>query len=906
MKRTRCTVRAARLKRGRMVAFAVAAMMAGGSASAVPGNDTCTGATPILSASFEEHLLLGNSAINNDVVAGGCSSTFIGRGIWYTYTPTQTSFVTLTFNITVTPPDTLTTTNGGRFISVYSSTGVCTGLAIATPCVNTLSNASISTSSFTAAAGTTYYIAVGSARVGSALPPSATYNFSFNAVALPPPPTNDECGGAVPLSSAMSSWTIDASGSADDAMNSSCGPTAKRGVWYRYDSMFAGRATFNFDSLGAVATDTGKNVSVYTGTCGMLTPVPNTNYNTAFAGSSSTCQTATGINTPARFTFDVSPGVTYYILAASGTGSASYPPGAEYTLSFEAVPAPINDTCVQATAISSLPYSATVNVGGATNSMLNLVPFSHVEPIADIWYTYTPTSDQMVKVNWSGPYQALNQSVPLDYYKGAGTAVYTGACGSLKPVGQLVGTPDEAVVVLRGGTTYFFMMGRRNRHTTSSPIWPVYAEDTYTFEITTVPGTPPAASPNDNCENALPITSFPLSETVNVIANNDDAVGPVCFPYSSNASTGPEIWTSGVWYTYTPPVDQFITGGPLAAENCDVIFYTGSCGSLTPVGCDGRTIGRTLSAGTTYFIYVATFPAGQFFTPRLIGQEYSFIVDVSTPPANDLCANAKTVPSLPYADTVDIGAAGNDSAGASCSGGAGSTGRGVWYRYTAPSNGPAIKPMAVWNSHGGPVRGAISVFDGGCGGSLITCGDPGSSAFFEAEAGQTYATLVGDYGNQSYYLENGPFDSTIEFYPAIPSDNLACSTAYEVTSFPFEAAADSSLGSVGTVPTGCNSFNQDKVYRAIYFTFTPAQSGTLTADISRSYGGDITVLYSGPCNNLTPISCTANIGQSIGSGNRGYTQPTLTAAVQAGVRYTLVLGIYLTMNPTSPASTCST
>jgi hypothetical protein len=92
--------------------------------------------------------------------------------------------------------------------------------------------------------------------------------------------------------------------------------------------------------------------------------------------------------------------------------------------------APPNDTFEQATVISSLPFSQTLDTSEATTDPTDAEAASRCGlqvPLAAVWYEYTPSADQSLLVSTSGS----------SYITGVG--VYTGSPGALSPVSCSVG-----------------------------------------------------------------------------------------------------------------------------------------------------------------------------------------------------------------------------------------------------------------------------------------------------------------------------------------------------------------------------------------------------------------------------------------------------------------------------------
>jgi phage baseplate assembly protein gpV len=143
-------------------------------------------------------------------------------------------------------------------------------------------------------------------------------------------------------------------------------------------------------------------------------------------------------------------------------------------------------------------------------------------------------------------------------------------------------------------------------------------------------------------------------------------------------------------------------------------------------------------------------------------------IDAIPPPANDNVANAMSLDSLPFADTVDRTAATmepGEPSGTPC----GPVGHTAWYAYTASQTQTLF---AIGNSSGST---AINVYAGDSLGSLtlLSCGFERS--LFRVTAGQTYRIQVGGYDGQDGSLTNFRLDVaptpsvTIFWNPGDPS-----------------------------------------------------------------------------------------------------------------------------------------
>jgi hypothetical protein len=105
--------------------------------------------------------------------------------------------------------------------------------------------------------------------------------------------------------------------------------------------------------------------------------------------------------------------------------------------------APANDTFAQATVISSVPFSQTLDTSEATTDSTDTEALAacglSIPVAASVWYRYTPSTDQTVVISASGSSYST------------GVAVLTGAPGSLSAVTCFAGSGSFSAVA---GETY--------------------------------------------------------------------------------------------------------------------------------------------------------------------------------------------------------------------------------------------------------------------------------------------------------------------------------------------------------------------------------------------------------------------------------------------------------------------
>jgi hypothetical protein len=235
---------------------------------------------------------------------------------------------------------------------------------------------------------------------------------------------------------------------------------------------------------------------------------------------------------------------------------------------------PANDSFASATVIdpASLPYTDIVsNVeAGYEGGESSYCGVSNT-----VWYSFTPSSDGVVRVDPSGSsfFGGLFNVYRQDG-SGIGGLSFLGGCS---PYGSSTTFQAQAgkTYYIQGGSTYW---GSGDLHVT----------------VAVVP--PPA---NDNIGAATVIPSVPYTDSVDVTG----ATFELGEPTSSCASY---FQTGTAWYRFTPTTSGSFTASGNYYNLINV--YSGSgYGNLTEVGCKGfgQLVTFHADAGTTYFFQLS-------------------------------------------------------------------------------------------------------------------------------------------------------------------------------------------------------------------------------------------------------------------------------------------------------------
>jgi hypothetical protein len=342
---------------------AMALCMCAGAASSVMASDDCSTAT-VLTTGVSVSGNTANSNPSTGIPASHCAGTSeTGKDDWYTYTASTAD--TYTFSMCV----------GTTFDSALSLwTGCPDGTLTPVACSDDACGAQ-SRLTRAMAAGETLLV-----RVGGYNASSGAYGLVVNGTL--PPPANDNCAGATPVSLGANSGT-NASATLDGS--ASCGGTGPD-VWYTFTAATAG--DYQIDTCNTTGFDT--VVSLYDA-CGGTQLACN---------DDSTCA-ASGLRSTVQKTFAAGETVTIRV-----AGFSEFTTTGPFVLNVSAItpppPPPANDDCSGILPIgdgADQPYDTT----SATDSGIAIA--NCVLPVTinnDIFYSYTASCTGDVTIDTCG------------------------------------------------------------------------------------------------------------------------------------------------------------------------------------------------------------------------------------------------------------------------------------------------------------------------------------------------------------------------------------------------------------------------------------------------------------------------------------------------------------------------
>jgi gliding motility-associated-like protein len=564
-----------------------------------PANDNCTNAPTL---TVNNNLLCAvttagttaNATQSTNTPAPPCGTVNgWNDDVWY-------KFVATGPNHTVSLQSIVPTT-ASMVINIYSiaAGGDCNSLSqVGCANANTLTVTSL-------VASTTYYVRV----YTNVTTATTSANFNICVGTPPPPPANDECLNATPLTVnpdyncgvVTAGTTVSATQSTNTPIPTCASTTAPGGynddVWYSFVATSTGHR-ISLINITGVTTDMA--FAVYSGTCTALTQV---------ACSDPNLTNLTGLTI----------GTTYYIRVMTWTSTATS------TASFNicvgtAPPPPANDDCPNAVALTVNPnYLCGVVRAGTTESATPtaLAPAPSCSTLGandDVWFTFvaTNTSHRISLLNIVGSTTLLT------------TVVYSGTCGTASLTEVLCNTTNLFNATgLTVGQTYYVRV-----FTTSST-----AGFTANFNICV--GTPPPPPANDECTGAIPLT-VNANQLCGVTTTGSTAGATQSASFPTPTCSGPNGWDDDVWYSFVATTNNHsvslsnVTG---TTTNMITTVYAGTCTALIQIACetvDPNFINlSTLTAGNTYYVRVQT---------ELAAQDANFTLCVGTPGPGAVCA----------------------------------------------------------------------------------------------------------------------------------------------------------------------------------------------------------------------------------------------------------------------------
>jgi hypothetical protein len=335
---------------------------------------------------------------------------------------------------------------------------------------------------------------------------------------------------------------------------------------------------------------------------------------------------------------------------------------------------------------------------------------------------------------------------------------------------------------------------------------------------------PPA---NDNFVDAEVIPSLPFSATVNVTDAGIEAGEPLVCPYSQKTA----------WYSFTPTENTSIH----VTNNYNLTVYRANGPGLENLvyqSCNSNNgyVNFLAEANQTYYLQVDGFGSININLEQL------------HPPLNDAFAAAEPITILPFSKTVDVTDAFTEpNEPQNCY----PMPNTVWYSFT-----PTVKTLVRANTQGSAINSNLNVYhDTGSGISGLNLLPNGCTYYygtvtFIAEPGQTYYFQAG-----GIYGQAGTVQVNLEQLPLPANDDFANATVVSLP-LPFDNTVDTQYATRQTgEPTPACAYNGPGS-RSVWYAFTPATSGSYSANIPSATFTPVLATYTGSSlTNLIQIGC---------------------------------------------------
>ncbi len=333
---------------------------------------------------------------------------------------------------------------------------------------------------------------------------------------------------------------------------------------------------------------------------------------------------------------------------------------------------------------------------------------------------------------------------------------------------------------------------------------------------------------NDECLNATPVTINPGQDCIPANLAHGYTYGGTASAQPTNVGTGCGTTEDDIWFSFVagPSGSQTINFTNLVATPASAKInhsvFSGTCDALTQLYCSTALSSNAtgLTPGQTYYVRAYTLGSNP-------AQRVEFDLCITSPPANDNCANAQEVGVNPIWEcSVALNQPGN-TLGATPSTtpttpgtGCGTTDDDVWFRFTATNNIHIINlnsivgtPASVTLNH--------SVYSGTCDAPVLKyCSNQLESVATGLTPNEVYYIRVYSSGNTAG--QSATFNVCVSTPPP-PATNDECGAAIPITVNTNSKCAPANLAhgniigaTASSQPSTCTGTENDDVW----FTFT--------------------------------------------------------------------------------------
>ncbi|GAA4377754.1 hypothetical protein GCM10023186_13210 [Hymenobacter koreensis] len=508
-------------------------------------------------------------------------------------------------------------------------------------------------------------------------------------------PANDECATAATLTVGATPQACNSvNGTVLSATNSNvgtsgCSGTADDDVWYEFT---------------ATATAMDIRLTEGTGFDGVLQAFSGSNC--GFLTASLGCRDVTTAGVEILSLTSLTVGTSYKVRVFSFSATAPTPANSSFSICVTPAPQPpVNDNCANATVLTpgQTCTPTTGTVFKATDSLVGTLQCSGTAAADDdVWYKFTATATAHdIRLTEGAGFDGVVQ-------------LFNGTCTSI--IGSIACEDQSAGGSVEVLSATNLTVGQEYLVRVFSFTATVPTDVNSSFSICVTAPTPVPA--NDDCANATALTPSATCTPVN---------GSV---FRATTSQGAPAACSGtadddVWYSFLAAgTSHDIVVDEATSFDGVVQVFSGACSSLSVLQCiDASASGgeerlrvNGLTIGQRYYIRIFSFGST---APAAFNSNFTICITPSpTPPVNDDCANAITLPvsfgtncTSPVVGT-NLGASGSSGvASPTCGTYAGGD---VWYKVTVPPSGGLRLETAGGGST--PLTDTdLSVYSGTCG-----------------------------------------------------------------------------------------------------------------------------------------------------------------------------------------------
>ena len=742
-----------------------------------------------------------------------------GKSVWYSWTPAASGSVEIS-TCAFDGIDTL--------LAVYTGSAV-NGLTPVASSDNALGGCTStdSTVEFSAAAGTTYRIAV-DGKGGT--------DGSFT-LDLEGPPANDSFANAETLGPALPDTATGSNklSSKQAGEPSHAGQSGGGSVWYSWTP--ASNTPAEITVCPAFSSTIDPLLAVYTGAA--------VNSLSQVAAAASAPGANCFSNPGSVVQFNAVAGMTYRIAVDGDAGTKG-----TFNLSLNGPP--VNDGFSNAQSVGTLPAFPS-----GTNRLASKEAGepSHAGNAGghSVWYSVTPTS--------SGPIEVVagcsfgNLDTLLGIYTGSAVNGLTTVASNDDSGGIGCGSTGSRVQFEAvAGTKYLIAIDGKNG-----------AQGTFSLAVRGRPA-------NDDFANAQVIPGSPPGFTSGTTQLASKQAGE-----PDHAGKGGGV---SVWYSWTPTSSATVEISSCGFDTLLAVYTGSAVNALTPVasnddgtGCEfgsGSSVQVAVSSGTTYRIAV----------DGKGGIQGSFELTFRGRPANDAFAAAANVGgSLPQEVFGTTKVASKEAGEPNHAGKVG--GGSVWYSWTPDASGQvelstctfgiADTLLAVYTGSAVNALSQVAANDDGDGG----CGQTNSSVQFAATAGTTYRVAVDTKG-----AGQGSFG--LRFNGRPPNDAFGNSEAL-TGSLPIET--ENATTRLATKEAGEPNHAGDPGGGSVWYSWTPASSGQVLVTTCANFDTLLGIYTGTAVNALAPVAANDDSPLSnCETGNSG-----LMLSATAGTTYRIAV-----------------